>query len=281
MSIFQISYINNSMKKAIVTSLLVFMSLTVILLGLILYLHKLTSSTVLELRGKYPVYKNNEYILVDKKPTNWVSVDNVAYKAKWAIIVSEDWAFYDHTGIDENQLKIVIEESLDAGKFVRGASTITQQVVKNSLLSSEKTLERKLKEMFLALYLEHYFSKDEILEYYLNLVELGENIFGIKQASKLYFQKHPNQLTAKEGAFLAMLLPSPVRYSQSFRNKELTEFAREQISNILVKLRQAKIITEGERVIFENEKLIFEADNELNSDLLSVENESYDLIEAP
>ncbi len=158
------------MKKAIITSLLVFMGVAVVLLGLTLYLHKMASSSVLELKDKYPVYKNNEYVLVDKKPANWVSVDDVAFKAKWAIIVSEDWAFYDHTGIDENQLKIVIEESWDAGKFVRGASTITQQVVKNSLLSSEKTLEIKLNEIFLAFYLEHYFSKDEILEYYHNLV---------------------------------------------------------------------------------------------------------------
>jgi monofunctional biosynthetic peptidoglycan transglycosylase len=125
------------------------------------------------------------------------------------------------------------------------------------------------------MYLEHYFTKSEILEISLNLSELGEKIYGISKASNFYFNKTPLQLTGKEGAFLAMLLPSPKKYAQSFRDRKLTKFASEQVSNILVKLRQAGIIKEEERLIYENEDLSFEVIDFFSEDLLSVENESY------
>jgi monofunctional biosynthetic peptidoglycan transglycosylase len=190
--------------------------------------------------------------------------------------VSEDWAFYDHEGIDVNQIQVVVEESLEEGEFVRGASTITQQVVKNVFLSNERTLIRKFKEVILASSLEKEFSKDEILEFYFNLVELGDGIYGIKAASELYFQKHPKDLNGKEGAFLAMLLPSPKKYAQSFRQEGLTAFASEQIDNILIKLRQAKIINEDKRLELKSLPLSFEVINFIDEDLLSVENESYE-----
>lgn len=232
-------------------------------------------SEVLKLKDHYPVFSSekNEYVLVKKKPNHWVSINEISHLAKWAIIVSEDWAFFDHKGLDLNQLEKVLEESLEERSFVRGASTITQQVIKNSLLTSEKTLSRKIKEMIMALMLENILTKNEILEHYMNLIELGEGLFGIKKASQFYFQKKPSKLNAKEGAFLAMLLPSPIRYSQSYRNQKLTPFAKAQVEEILVKLRQANIITEEQRQVERRRVLSFEALNYFGEDLLSIEKE--------
>ena len=201
-----------------------------------------------KLVNNYPFYnlKSSKYELKSEKPLSWVSVDQVSNEAKWAIIVSEDWAFYNHKGLDTEQIKITIEESIKEEKLVRGASTITQQVIKNTLLTNERSLWRKFKEAILSYKLEKYLSKDKILEIYLNIIELGDGVYGIKQASSLYFNKHPSKLTAREGAFLAMLLPSPKKYSISFRKKELTPFARKIVESVLIKMRQAKIYSKSE-----------------------------------
>ena len=232
-------------------------------------------SDVSKLKNHYPVWdqKTEQYILTKKKPKHWVSVKEVSHVAKWAIIVSEDWAFYDHNGLDFQQLEKVVEESVEEKTLTRGASTITQQVIKNSVLTPEKTLTRKFTEMVLALMVEKILTKDQILEHYLNLIELGENLYGIKAGSKFYFDKKPSKLNAKEGAFLAMLLPSPKRYSQSYRNQKLTEFAKEQVEDILIKLRQAGIITEEQRQVERRRVLSFEVMNYFGEDLLSVEKE--------
>lgn len=208
----------------------------------------------------YPVwdFKTKKYKLVKKKPLHWVSLKDISHQAKWAIMISEDWAFFDHKGLDFNQLQVVLEESFKQKKLVRGASTITQQVVKNTLLSSEKSLTRKFKEMVLAFMIEQKLSKERILEIYLNLIELGVDLYGIKNASYFYFKKSPSKLNAKEGAFLAMLLPSPKRYSQSYRDRKLTKFAAEQVDKILGKLKMAKVITEDELFELQDHQLSFE-----------------------
>ncbi len=192
------------------------------------------------------------------KPANWTSVDDVSKSAIGAIVVSEDWAFYSHGGYDANQIKEAIKEDIEEGGFARGASTITQQVVRNVFLDKDKNLWRKLKELYLAVRLERSVRKTRILEVYLNIAEWGEGVFGIGEASQHYFQKLPSQLTPKEGAFLAMLLPSPKRYSQSFHKSELTSYAKKTIDSILGKMVQAKYITEEERAHEELLPLPFE-----------------------
>jgi len=220
----------------------------------------INSSKVDLLITHYPVFDTakGEYVLSPVKPSSWVKLNRISYEARWAIIVSEDWAFFDHEGIDLNQLKIAIKDSIQEGELTRGASTITQQVVKNVLLSNKREISRKIKEILLAREVERRLSKEKILEIYLNLIELGKNIYGVKEASFFYFNKHPRKLNAREGAFLAMLLPSPVKYSTSFYEKELTPFASEQVENILIKLRQAKIITEKERMIIRTKRFFWE-----------------------
>ena len=105
-----------------------------------------------------------------KRPRGWVRLSSMSKGLKWPIILSEDWAFYQHTGIDLGQLSIVIQESLQEGKLTRGASTITQQVVKNLYLSSSRSLFRKFHEMILAFAMESLVHKNRIHEQYFNSI---------------------------------------------------------------------------------------------------------------
>lgn len=195
----------------------------------------------------YFKYDGDRIVFTTKRPRDWVSLPNISSRAIWPIIISEDWGFYEHSGVDLRQLYIVIKEVFSKGELGRGASTITQQLVKNLYLNSNRSLIRKFNELILALILEKKVSKRWILEQYVNLVEFGPNVHGIREASKKYFNKSPDQLSYKDGAFLAMLLPSPVKYSESYDEKKLTEFAKEKIESILSKLVLAQIITKEEK----------------------------------
>ncbi|MBU6376339.1 MAG: transglycosylase domain-containing protein [Bdellovibrionales bacterium] len=193
-----------------------------------------------------------------KRPDSWTALSEISTEAVEAVIVSEDAAFFSHPGYDVHEMREAIKHDLEKGEFARGASTITQQVAKNVFLSQEKNLWRKAKELFLAVRMSRELSKRRVLETYFNIVEWGPGIFGIRAASLGYFGKSPAQLTAREGAFLAMLLPSPIRYSQSFRQKRLTPFARRRIAQILKKMVAAGYLTsvEGEAAL--SERMSFE-----------------------
>jgi monofunctional biosynthetic peptidoglycan transglycosylase len=191
--------------------------------------------------------KPTQIVIQKKMPTYWVKLAQVSEGARLAIMVSEDWAFYEHKGFDFQQISEAIKKDWQEKKFARGASTITQQVVKNVFLEQDKNLARKVRELYLAIQLERALRKEKILEIYLNIAEWGEGVYGIKQASELYFNKHPLDLNAKEGAFLAMLLPSPKRYSQSFRSRGLTPYARDTIEAILEKMVLGRYLTEEEK----------------------------------
>ena len=180
--------------------------------------------------------KSSRIEITKKRPPYWVSLGSISPLAVSAVVLSEDWAFYQHNGFDWDQIWDSFQKNLKVGRFARGGSTITQQVVKNVYLSHEKTLLRKLEEAVLTVRLERQLTKRRILEIYLNVVELGPGIYGIGPASRLYFSKSPAELSAKEGAFLAMLLPSPKKYSVSFRKQTLTPYAAGTIRSILAKL---------------------------------------------
>jgi monofunctional biosynthetic peptidoglycan transglycosylase len=175
------------------------------------------------------------------------------------VVVSEDWAFFSHRGYDSVQIREALRHDLEQGSFARGASTITQQVVKNLFLTQEKTLWRKAKELLLATRLDRQLGKRKVLETYFNIVEWGPGVFGIAAASSYYFGKAPSALNAREAAFLAMLLPSPIRYSQSFRQKNLTRFARHSISRILGKMVSAGYLTPEEADQAVQQRLSFES----------------------
>jgi monofunctional biosynthetic peptidoglycan transglycosylase len=198
-------------------------------------------------RVQYQGPKKPPLVTLQKSPPpGWVSLGEVSRAAIGAIVVSEDSLFYRHEGYDPQQMKAAFEEAVEEGHFTRGASTITQQVIKNVFLTRDRSLWRKIKELILAMRIENRVGKRKILETYFNIAEWGEGVFGIRQAAHKYFGKSPGQLTAREGAFLAMLLPSPKRYSQSFRNRALTAYAQKTVQSILLKMRQGGTLSEEE-----------------------------------
>lgn len=139
----------------------------------------------------------------------WVEYDRISPALRRAVLVAEDSAFWQHDGVDFEQLRESIEVNLERGRLVRGASTITQQLAKNLYLSPARSPLRKLRELFLARQLEAVLSKRRILELYLNVVEWGDGIFGAEAAARAYFHKPASALTAEEAALLAGALINP------------------------------------------------------------------------
>ncbi|MFN8845792.1 MAG: monofunctional biosynthetic peptidoglycan transglycosylase [Bdellovibrionales bacterium] len=178
------------------------------------------------------------------KNTSYVRLKDISTHLQKSVVLTEDSLFWQHQGFDWDSIKKNYEENKKAGRYRRGGSTISQQLAKNMFLTSEKTLIRKMLEALITIRIERYLTKKEILERYLNVIEFGKNIYGIKQASQHYFKKHPSQLSIVESAFLVMLLPNPKKYSASFYRKELTPFAAKRIRQIINNLYQFQRISE-------------------------------------
>lgn len=185
-------------------------------------------------------------VSVCPKEARYVKLGQISKHLRNAILISEDAGFYGHDGFDMNEIMESFARNWKEGAYKRGGSTISQQLVKNVFLNPEKTIERKVKEAILTRRLEASFTKDEIFEKYLNVVQFGKSLFGVAAASQYYFQKTASDLTPLESAFVALLLPNPVKYSASFHNRRLTKFARGRIIDILAKLRSVDRISEGE-----------------------------------
>lgn len=167
------------------------------------------------------------------KSKNYVPLSQISKNVQNAIILTEDSSFYTHNGFDEEGIQHCFEKMKEKFRIVCGGSTITQQLAKNMFLSKDKNFLRKGVEALITIKLEKTLSKREILEKYLNIVQFGKNIYGIKKAAQFYFKKAPSQLNANEAAFLAMVLPNPEKYSQSYFRKDLTKFARKRITRIV------------------------------------------------
>ncbi len=193
----------------------------------------------------YTIYK-------DKNRTP-VKLGQVPESVKLATLAAEDAEFYTHVGFSIKGMFRALSKNVSEGKL-QGGSTITQQLVKNALLSSEKTYVRKIRELILSLGVEMNYSKDEIFEMYLNEVSYGGSIYGIQEASKHYFDKNVSELTLAEAALLAGLPQSPTRYSPFGNNPELT-FSRQR--EILHLMKVNKYITAEDEVIATSERITF------------------------
>lgn len=141
----------------------------------------------------------------------WVPKTGISKHMDTAVLICEDGAFFRHRGFDEEAIRNSIRENVKAGRFVRGASTISMQLAKNLYLSREKTLSRKLQEAVLTHLLEQELSKDQILELYLNVIEFGPGIYGIGPAAAYYFNSSAGQLSLGQSLYLASILPNPKR----------------------------------------------------------------------
>ncbi|MBQ6691964.1 MAG: transglycosylase domain-containing protein, partial [Clostridia bacterium] len=143
----------------------------------------------------------------------WVKIENIPEHVKNAFIAAEDIRFYTHSGIDIKRILGALIADVKAGAYVQGASTITQQLIKNSMLTRQKTLTRKMTEALLALVMERRYSKNEILEMYLNYTFFGAGAYGIEAAAQTYFSVSACDLSVEQAATLAAILKSPTYYA--------------------------------------------------------------------
>lgn len=147
-----------------------------------------------------------------RKVQHWVPLSHIPKETMNAIIVAEDGTFWSHGGFDWFEFRESMLRNIKEFRFVRGASTITQQLVKNLYLSSSKDPLRKFREWILTWRIENTLSKPRILEVYLNVIEWGDGIYGIEAAAQRYFRKPAAELTRGESARLAAVIPNPKRY---------------------------------------------------------------------
>ena len=168
-----------------------------------------------------------------------LKASNIPPLVKQAFIASEDRRFYDHRGVDPQGILRAAFSNLQAGDVVEGASTITQQLARLVFLNQDRNYGRKIREMRLAQKIEEKYTKNEILQQYLNLIYLGSGAYGVADAAHAYFSKTPDKLTLAEAATLAGIVPAPSRYSP-IENKELATKRRNEVLN---KMADAGFIT--------------------------------------
>lgn len=196
---------------------------------------------------KHDVIKQVELKLAKEKADQhfeWVELKNIHRELLYAIVMSEDGDFFSHQGIDYDALISALGENIKRRQWSFGASTISQQTVKNIYLSDAKNLYRKLKEVIATQRLEKALSKNQILELYLNLVEFGPSIYGIEAAARHYFNTSPDKLNAAQGGFLAIMMPSPRKYHFTvFQNKHMAPRHKRKYKRILQDMRYKEYIS--------------------------------------
>lgn len=212
---------------------------------------------------------------------NYVKYDSLPEHTKQAFVSIEDKNFYSHKGVNYKRIVGAMIKNLKSASLREGASTITQQLVKNTQLSSEKTFTRKIKEIALSQKVEEKFSKEEILEQYLNIIYFGNNCYGIENAANYYFSKPAHDLSLEEGATLAGIIKSPSKYSPishydnclKRRNLVLSEMAKDG------KISTQELLTAQNKPIELN--LSTEKENKLNSFSQSAIDEAMGILSLP
>ena len=188
----------------------------------------------------------NELIYQGSGNNEWISLDDVSPHFINAIISTEDKNFYNHIGFDFLRIGKAMFINLKNGKIVQGASTISQQYVKNMYLEFDKTWSRKIEEALLTMRLEVHYSKDEILEGYINTINFGQGNYGIQNASQYYFNKDAKDLSMEEAIMLAGIPKSPSNYNP--------------VSNYKSSIKRSKIIS---KLMYDNEYITKEEVNKL------------------
>lgn len=198
--------------------------------------------------NSYYIYdKNNEIVFMGNDKNEWVKLDSIDDKFINYIINVEDQYFYYHKGFDLLRIMKSLVSNIKAGKIVAGASSISQQYVKNLYLSFEQTWDRKIDEAFLTVRLETHYDKDKILEGYLNTIYFGNGIYGIKDASEFYFNKDISNITMEEAIILAGIPKSPNNYNP--------------LSNWNACLKRSKIVS---NLLLRNDVITIDEYNSLN-----------------
>jgi penicillin-binding protein 2A len=239
--------------QVIVISLLV---ITLGIFGILFYFSKDVDISALkdELPQATVFYDMNEEVAskVSANKNEGVSIKQVPDSMKNAIISIEDHRFYQHHGVDFIGTSRALFRDLKAGAMVEGGSTITQQLTKNTLLTSVKTVNRKMEEVFLALEIEREYSKQEILQMYLNQIYFGNGAWGIKTAASKYFAKEVIDLSISESALLAGLIKAP----SALNPYEHMEKATERRNLVLLQMKKHGYISSQQFETAKNEKVI-------------------------
>jgi len=237
------------MKKIFFAGLAVFLALVLILAGFIIKIlaHLPDVSVLKHYRpaAAADVLDKDGNILTqyyDRKFRIWVPIKDLPDIVVKAVVTAEDDTFFEHHGVNYKATWDALVLDVQKRRFARGGSTITQQMIKNVLLSKEKTISRKIREYVLAERAEAILTKRQILEIYLNEVEWGENIYGIEAASRYYLDKHASELTIGEAALLAGMLPNPRYYNPARRPEKV----RTRQKRVLFNLQQAKLISQDD-----------------------------------
>ncbi len=191
--------------------------------------------------------KNGEFLVnyYNMENREWATLDEIPDELENAVIAIEDVRFKRHMGIDFKRLFSVVLSNLTSGSM-QGGSTITQQLIKNTILSFEQTYKRKIQEASLALELEQKYSKEDILEAYLNTIYMGGSCYGVKTAAKDYFGKELNQLTLRECACLAGMIQNPSRYNprSNFYSRNNPARTNNRTNLVLYEMRDNGLINE-------------------------------------
>lgn len=184
---------------------------------------------------KYISPESPDFVTSDKLPGHVIG----------AIIAAEDEDFYRHNGVSLDETMHALAYDIKHRALIAGGSTITQQLVKNVYLTRKKTLGRKIVEAVTAVRLEKKLSKKQILDYYLNIIECGKGIYGIRQAAKVYFNKEPHELTAKEAALIASVLPKPVSRGRALKEGNVSKYQKKRVAYLLKRMKKLGYIRQG------------------------------------
>lgn len=244
------------MKKILILlKILIFSFFTFIIVYLSLYVYAFITPKFQINTSKNIIYydKNNDDIFSENLNNDYVKLSDITNFTKNAIISIEDKNFYNHRGFDYPRILKAMIINIKSGKIKQGASTISQQYIKNLYLTFDKTWERKIEEAFLTLELETHYSKNEILEGYLNTIDFGGGNYGIKEASKYYFNKNPKELTKAEASILVGIPKSPNYYNPIFNYKN----AKDRQYSVLKSMVNNRYISENEMKKIYNEKISF------------------------
>ncbi len=203
---------------------------------------------------------------VGKDNPYYVPYDSIPKHLVHAVLFSEDGSFFRNDGFNVLQIEKSVAENLRQKKFVRGASTISMQWVKNLFLSREKTLSRKFQELILTWLINRERMLDEhrdkerhkkrLLEIYLNIIEWGPDIYGIGRASEFYFRKRPSTLSVNESAFLATIIPNPKKYERYFYRGQLRKNKKTYMNLLARKMAGQQIISHAESLEAEDSPLL-------------------------
>lgn len=244
------------MKKILILlKIFIFSFFTFIIVYLSLYVYAFITPKFQINTSKNIIYydKNNDDIFSENLNNDYVKLSDITNFTKNAIISVEDKNFYNHRGFDYPRILKAMIINIKSGKIKQGASTISQQYIKNLYLTFDKTWERKIEEAFLTLELETHYSKNEILEGYLNTIDFGGGNYGIKEASKYYFNKNPKELTKAEASILVGIPKSPNYYNPIFNYKN----DKDRQYSVLKSMVNNRYISENEMKKIYNEKISF------------------------